>query len=254
MSRKTHALGQHMLIDNAIIDYETAMARPDGKCVLEIGGGTGNLTEALARKAAKVITIEKDPELVVQLRSRFRTGRKVKVIVGDFLEMNQKDIEKAAKKKIDVIASNVPYSISSPLLFRLLEWRFDHALLCFQKEFALRMVAQPETPEYSRLSVMAQLYFKTILLRLVKRAAFRPVPEVDSAIVFLTKRETPIDKKRDELIRMLFTHKNKTLKAALKAREFEDFGKEMLERAKERAMENKRIFQLTLQEITVLVS
>lgn len=235
-------LGQHMLIDKNIIDYEVAMARCEGKTVLEIGGGTGNLTEALAAVAKKVITIEKDPSLARGLREKFNKAKNVKIIEGDFLELKQKDIG-----KIDIIVGNIPYYISSPILFKLIEWKFDRAILCFQKEFAQRMVAKPGTREYGRLSVMTQLYFKPVLLRTVKAGAFRPIPKVNSAIVLLTKTGEKIDRKRDELIRMLFVHKNKTLRAVLKTKEFRAL--KMLKNCLEKKagklnLSDKRVFQL----------
>jgi 16S rRNA (adenine1518-N6/adenine1519-N6)-dimethyltransferase len=236
-------LGQHMLVDRKIIEYEAEMARVEDKTVLEIGGGTGNLTEALISRAKKVVTVEKDPDLAEDLK-RFED---VKVINEDFLKLKP--------FKVDVITGNVPYYISSPILFRLLDWEFEHALLCLQKEFAERMVAQPGTAEYGRLSVTTQLYFVPMLLKKVKKGSFRPVPRVDSAIVLLTPRNTPRDEKRDDMIRALFIHKNKTLSAAMKSREFsKEVAEKILTKAESLGLIKKRIFQLSPTEVVELVS
>lgn len=246
-TRARARLGQHMLVDKNVIDYEVAMARCEGATVLEIGGGTGNLTEVLAAVAGKVITIEKDPSLAQGLKEKFGEAKNVKIIEGDFLELKQKDIG-----KIDVIIGNIPYYISSPILFKLIEWKFDRALLCFQKEFAQRMVARPGTREYGRLSVMTQIYFRPILLKTVKAGAFRPIPKVDSAIVLLTKTGEKVNRRRDELIRMLFVHKKKTIKSILKMKEFAECKENIEHRAAAMEILNKRVFQLEKEELLEL--
>ena len=253
-NRKTHFLGQHMLIDQETIDYEIAMARTKGKVVLEIGGGTGNLTEAIAKEAKQIITIEKDPEMVEELEERFsdktkdkKLKKKVKIVQADFLDIP------ADTYKADIIVGNIPYSASSPILFRLREWKFDHALLCVQKEFAERMVAKPGERDYSRLSIMSQIYFKTSYLRTVSKTCFSQMPAVDSAILILFPTKEKIDKKRDDLITKLFVHRKKTLAAALKSREFEGIREKLESSGKKLDILNKRIFHLSQEEIMQLL-
>ena len=246
--RKTQYLGQHMLVDAETIDYEVAMARSEGKMVLEIGGGTGNLTSAIYEKAKQIITIEKDPLMVEELEERFKGKRKIKIVQADFLEIPPNTY------KADVIVGNIPYSASSPILFKLRDWEFGHAVLCVQKEFAERMIAKPGDRDYSRLSVMTQLYFTTRYLRTVSAGCFKPVPEVDSAIIILFPKREQIDKQRDQLITKLFVHRKKTLAAALGSREFTDSErKSITEKAGQAGLLKKRIFHLTPDEISPLL-
>jgi len=246
-NKRTQKLGQHMLVDTEVIDYEIAMARLEDKAVLEIGGGTGNLTEALEKNAKKVTVIEKDQMMIDELKDKFKGKRKIKIIRGDFLEISP------GKYEVEIIIGNIPYSVSSQIIFKLREWKFEHALLCVQKEFAERMIAKPGDRNYSRLSIMSQIYFKTTCLRDVPKTCFDPVPEVDSAIVLLFPKDEKINEKRDELITKLFVHRKKTLAAAIKSREFtEDERKNILSRAEKERISNKRVFHLTTEEIFLL--
>jgi len=246
--KRTQILGQHMLTDSETIDYEVALARPDGERVLEIGGGTGNLTAAILDKAKQVTTIEIDIDMIYELKQRFKGKRKLKIVEADFLDVP------ANEYKADIIMGNIPYSASSPILFRLREWKFERAVLCVQKEFAERMVARPATDDYSRLSVMSQIYFNPVFLKAVSKSCFDPVPKVDSAIILLFPNNEKINPERDRLITNLFVHKRRTLAAALKSREFtDDEKKRVLDRAGSLGLAEKRIFQLSVEEIISLV-
>ena len=239
-------LGQHMLISERILDYEAAMLRPEGLVVLEIGGGTGNLTRRLAEKAERVKVVERDMDFVEELVEKFGDDPKVEIIEGDFLNLKPE-----AVGKIDVVAGNIPYSISSPILFRLLDYDFDRALLCVQKEFGKRMVAKVGEDDYSRLSVMTQYYFDPVYLKSVPKGAFRPMPAVDSAIILLKKKAVERNEKLEKFIEKLFSHKKNTLGAALKAREFEN--EETLKRyVEDKLLKKKRVFDLTIDELLEL--
>ena len=246
--RLRKALGQHFMTHAATLEYEAAMARVKGKKILEIGGGTGNLTEVLANEAKRIAVIEKDTALVSLLKSKFAGKRNIDIVEGDFLSMDPDEF------KVEVIVGNIPYSISSLILFKLRDWEFDHALICVQKEFAERMVAAAGTKDYSRLSVMTQLYFKPIFLKLVPRGYFAPMPEVDSAIVYLTKTETKLDIKRDKFIEHLFSHGKNTLHAALKAREMKELYPDATEAAQKLGLERRRVFSLRIDELLSLFS
>jgi len=253
--RRTKRLGQHMLVDEKTLDYETAMLRPEEKIVLEIGGGTGNLSKRIAETAKKLIIIEKDELMVETLTEwfEFDEKKKVKVIHSDFLDLTESDIMKQAKvKRIDLVISNVPYAISSPLLFKLPEFSFERALLCLQKEFVQRMVAKPGDRDWSRLSVMTQLYFKPIYLRSVKRGSFRPMPRVDSAMVMLTKTEEKREDKRDKFIERLFSHRKNTVHSALRAKELETNYLNADSAAEKLGLSERRVFTLTIDEIKSL--
>lgn len=243
-NKREQILGQHMLVNSEIIDYEVAMARPEKKTVLEMGGGTGNLTAALAENAKQVITIEIDPIMIKELQNRFKGKRKIRIIEGDFLEIP------ANKYKIDIIVGNIPYSASSSILFKLREWKFDLALLCVQKEFAERMIAKSGDRNYSRLSIMSQLYFTIRYLRTVPKTCFDPIPEVDSAIIMLFSKNEKVNEQRDKLITKLFVHRKKTLAAALKSREFTENEKDgILSKAEKMNLLKRRVFRMTSEEI-----
>jgi dimethyladenosine transferase len=210
VDRKYHTVkwGQHFLIDDRIIERILSYAdiRPT-ETILEIGGGTGNLTRKLATKCRKLTVIEAD----WQLAERLRTIPGVEVIHGDALRI--------AFPPFDKTVSNLPYQISSQVTFKLLRCPFVCAVLMYQKEFAERMVAAPGTKNYSRLTVCLSYKSQIEVLEHVPSTAFKPRPRVDSTIVKLIPVEPQFDV-LDELffhtfVRALFTQRRKKLKAAL---------------------------------------
>ncbi len=203
-------LGQHFLVDRRVLvrigDY-ASLAEEDR--VLEIGPGTGNLTEVLSARAGTVFAIEVDPALASSLEGRFNN---VEVIRGDALRVPLPDYNK--------IVSNLPYQISSKITFRLLERPFDLAVLMYQREFAERMVASSGTKDYGRLTLNVALRAEAEILERVPRGAFRPMPQVESAIVRLRPRENrlPVDYRVfDDLTRGLFSMRRKKVKKSLAA-------------------------------------
>lgn len=203
---KNKRLGQHFLNAPQVLQFEAEAAGVEGKTVIEIGGGDGRLTEALlARKPRKLTVFEKDRRWAEFLRHRF--GDRIELIEGDFLESG---------KDAEVYVGNIPYYISSPILFSLAKRGFQRALLMVQEEFAERMVAKPKTREYGRLSATSQLLFNIRLLKKVKRGSFSPPPEVDSAIILLEKKSSRIDPWVEKVILALFQHKNQLISKALR--------------------------------------
>lgn len=203
-------LGQHFLVDRRVLarigDY-ASLAEEDR--VLEIGPGTGNLTKVLSARAGTVFAIEVDPALASSLEGRFQN---VVVIIGDALKVPLPDYNK--------IISNLPYQISSKITFRLLERPFDLAVLMYQKEFAERMVASLGTKDYGRLTLNVSLRAEVEIVERVPRGAFRPMPQVESAIVRLRPREKRIDvdyRVFDDLTRGLFSMRRKKVKRSLAA-------------------------------------
>lgn len=210
-------LGQHILKNPLVAAgiVEKANIQPTD-VVLEVGPGTGNLTVKLLEKAKQVIAVEKDPRLAAELVKRVQgtpLQRKLQIIVGDVL--------KAELPPFDVCVSNTPYQISSPLTFKLLTYRpsFRVAILMFQREFALRLVARPGDELYCRLSVNVQLMAKVAHVMKVSRNSFRPPPQVESSVVRLEPLHPPPPIDFDEwdgLVRILFLRKNKTVGANFK--------------------------------------
>ena len=210
-----HKFGQHLLRNPGILDkiMEAANIQPHDT-VLEIGPGTGNLTDRLLEKAKQVVAIEIDGRLAAEVKKRVQDkGRshKFKLLEGDCL--------KIPFPSFDVCATNLPYNISSQFVFKLLTHRprFKCAVVMFQKEFAERLVAQVGDPLYGRLAVNVQLYCKVHRVCKVDRKSFNPPPEVDSMVVRFVPHDEPIDvpfSEFDGLLRVCFVRKNKTLRAS----------------------------------------
>jgi len=204
--------GQHFLIDqrilNSIIGY-AGLTKVD--TVLEIGGGTGNLTLKLKEAAGKVIVIELDRQLALGLTHITRNSN-VTVLQGDALKIPLPGFNK--------VVANLPYQISSKITFRLLRQSFDLAVLMYQLEFANRMIASPGTPDYSRLSVMAQYFARIELLETVPPSAFKPQPAVRSAILLLTPREPPYHVNNigffEKFLKAVFGQRRKMLRNSLR--------------------------------------
>jgi 16S rRNA (adenine1518-N6/adenine1519-N6)-dimethyltransferase len=233
-------LGQNFLIDDNIANKIVNLASiKDGEKILEIGPGRGILTDLLVDKG-NLLAVEKDKWLAVVLKQKF--VERAKIIEADILDF---DIP-----TIDVIVANLPYSISSPILFRLFNFKWERAVLMFQEEFANRLVAKPGSKTYGRLSVMANHYVKTKKLFKVSKTAFQPQPKIHSQVVHLVRRDP--DYKLDDfdtfdkVVRSIFTHRRKKIRNCLKL-SFKDIDLDDLENMDERAevLEPKEIAVLS---------
>ncbi len=209
--RKRKSLGQHFLRDARVADRAVAHAglRPED-VVLEIGPGAGVLTRRLAPRCREVVAIEVDRALAERLAAEALP--RVRVIAADAVA--------EPFPAFDACVSNLPYQVSSPILFKLLRERFRVAVLMVQKEFADRLVARPDTPEYGRLSVSAASRAAVERLERVGRGAFDPPPQVDSALVRVTPRPSPFPVRDvalfDGVVKAAFTQRRKTLANALR--------------------------------------
>ncbi|XP_018301922.1 probable dimethyladenosine transferase isoform X1 [Mycetomoellerius zeteki] len=209
--------GQHILKNPLIIQsmVEKAALRPTD-VVLEIGPGTGNMTVKMLEKAKKVVACEIDPRMVAELQKRVQGTvhqSKLQIMYGDVL--------KSDLPFFDLCVANIPYQISSPLVFKLLSHRplFRCAVLMFQREFAERLVAKPGDKLYCRLSINTQLLARVDMLMKVGKNNFRPPPKVESNVVRIEPRNPPPPinyQEWDGLTRIAFVRKNKTLSAAFK--------------------------------------
>ena len=186
MKQYTKKYGQVLLKDRNIGELEVKFLNiPIGSSVLEIGPGTGFLTGIMLSHGLSVTAIESDHRFVGILNSNFReyvTEGKLKIFHANFLEIDLGEIDHR------YIVGNIPYSISSPIMERLMDLDFDRALFMVQLEFAKRMVATSGTKDYSRLSVFCSLNFNVRLEKKVSRNSFSPIPRVDSAIVSISKK------------------------------------------------------------------
>jgi 16S rRNA (adenine1518-N6/adenine1519-N6)-dimethyltransferase len=205
-------LDQHFLTDTVYLDRIVIAAelKPED-VVLEIGAGIGNLTERLAKKAKKVIAIEVDPVLVNVLHDRFDKIGNIEIIAGDALKVDFPEFDK--------VVSNLPYSISSEITFKLLHYKFKLGILMYQFEFAARMVSPPNRKDYSRLTVDTFYFADASILMKVPKGAFQPAPEVDSAVVKLIPRPAPFEVKDEtffmEFITAVFSQRRKKLRNAI---------------------------------------
>jgi len=199
---------QHFLIDkrvlNRIIEYGNLNS---SDVVLEIGAGYGNLTELIAKRAGKVIAVEMDPVLAASINRL----ENLEIVVGDALEIDF--------PKFNKVISNLPYSISSPVTFKLLDCKFDLGILMYQHEFAKRMVAIPGSKDYGRLSITVQYFADAQILEVVPPDAFSTPPQVSSAIVKLIPRP-PLYSVKDEnffmrILIAVFSQRRKTIKNAI---------------------------------------
>ncbi|XP_053557298.1 probable dimethyladenosine transferase isoform X1 [Bombina bombina] len=211
-------IGQHILknplIVNSIIDK--AAIRPTD-VILEVGPGTGNMTVKLLEKAKKVVACELDTRLVAELQKRVQgtaVANKLQIMIGDVL--------KTDLPFFDLCVANLPYQISSPFVFKLLLHRpfFRCAVLMFQREFAMRLVAKPGDKLYCRLSINTQLLARVDHLMKVGKNNFRPPPKVESSVVRIEPKNPPPPinfQEWDGLVRICFVRKNKTLAAGFKS-------------------------------------
>jgi 16S rRNA (adenine1518-N6/adenine1519-N6)-dimethyltransferase len=201
------SLGQNFLINESVLEHEAAFGDIEGKDVIEIGPGLGFLTQKLAQRAKKVLAIEKDTSLKPYLERYLEGCDNVEIVWGDALEV---DLPKYK------VVSNIPYQISSPLTFKLL-YNGNPAVICYQKEFAQRMLARAGTKEYSRLSATIGFLATVKKLREVPKGNFWPQPQVDSMIVDIIPHQKPRDWDRIKaLIDKIFPYPNKKMSAIAK--------------------------------------
>lgn len=194
--RPRHRWGQNFLVDaNLLAKVAEAgeLRAEDG--VLEIGPGLGSLTRELAGRVRQVLAVEIDPELYRALAEETLAGvSNVRLLHADFLRV---DLEKTIPEELGPgrhpVVANIPYSITSPVVVRLLEHSalFDRIVLMVQREVADRLTAAPATPDYGSLTLFVHLHADARRVAAVSRRAFLPPPDVDSAIVRLDARVEP---------------------------------------------------------------
>lgn len=217
------ALGQHFLVSRRVLKkiIQTIDPQPQD-LIIEIGPGKGALTFPLAKKAGKVIAIEKDISLASNLRRKMPHLLLVEgdVLRVDFRELLEKEKSPPASVKL---VGNLPYSISSPLLFKLLSERklFSRCVFLLQKEVAQRIGSPSGSKKFAPLSILFQISFAVDICTIIPPEAFSPPPKVESALISLKKREKPLFVLEDEgsflnFLKAAFRHRRKTLLNNLK--------------------------------------
>ncbi|MEM0155699.1 MAG: 16S rRNA (adenine(1518)-N(6)/adenine(1519)-N(6))-dimethyltransferase RsmA [Thermoplasmataceae archaeon] len=206
--------GQVFLRDHSIAEFEVDQLLPKpGETVLEIGSGSGILTSLLVEKFSHVTGLEPDHVFYDALLSGFESqGLKNK------LSMQKKSFLDLEAGYYDKIIGNIPYQISSQIVFHLRKFDFRRCILMVQKEFADRLIATPGTRDYSRISVNASLFYNIRELRFVPRNLFSPVPRVDSEIILIEKKTDPMNMDHeafDRLLVKLFSNRRKMIRSIL---------------------------------------
>ncbi len=204
----------------------SALAEPEmDETVVEIGAGLGLLTAELAKKAGRVIALEIDPRLILVLKDKFAGDDRVEIIQEDVLFY---DFSSACPGKRIKVVGNIPYHISTPILFRLLEFRgvIKSMVLMFQKELADRIIARPGKKDYGILSVIFARHASAVREMTIPPTCFYPVPGVVSSVLRIMISDDP-GTPEEELwfimtVRASFSQRRKTLRNNLRAAGFAD--------------------------------
>ncbi|HAZ15406.1 MAG: ribosomal RNA small subunit methyltransferase A [Chlamydiae bacterium GWC2_50_10] len=211
-------LSQNFLIDGNILQKIVHTAKIEkGDCILEIGPGPGALTEALLKRGARVLAVEKDPLFVPSLQNRFPQAC---IMQGDFLKLSFSDLFQEKTSPWKVVA-NLPYHLTTPILVRLLSLfpEVDTLTLMVQKEVGERLVAAPKTKAYSRLTLFTHFYSEPKFCFSVSPGSFYPKPSVSSCVMHLTLKSPPkvsSEKGLFEMIGKAFQQRRKMLRTSLK--------------------------------------
>jgi len=221
--RPLKSLGQNFLVDQNIVSriIDSAGLLP-GDAVVEIGPGRGALTEHLAARAGRLLLVEYDHALAAGLAGQYRENPHITVIDGDILDVDLDGLLDRERNDWKVVA-NLPYNISSQVLFRLLEVRsrLSRMVLMLQKEVGDRLTASPDTPDYGVTTVLLGLWFDIRREFIVSPGCFHPRPKVDSAVLsFVPLAEPRVAVGKEELFRRVvkgaFAMRRKTLSNCLK--------------------------------------
>jgi 16S rRNA (adenine1518-N6/adenine1519-N6)-dimethyltransferase len=208
--------GQNFLVDQQIINQIVSTISPKkSDHMIEIGPGKGALTIPLIDHLENIHVIEIDRDLIALLQKKNNT--KITIHESDALVFNFNQF----KQKIRIVG-NLPYNISSPLLFHLLNYRDNIIDMTFmlQKEVVDRIVAPPGSKVYGRISVIMQTFFDTELIFVVPKESFDPQPKIESAILYLKIKSKPLvqnSKPLEEIVKIAFSQRRKTLRNCLKS-------------------------------------
>jgi 16S rRNA (adenine1518-N6/adenine1519-N6)-dimethyltransferase len=206
---------QHFLVDENAVRRIAGILEVKDRSVLEIGPGSGILTRALIARGARVTAIEIDRELIDELGFLFSDE-----IKAGKLALIHGDAARCEFPPFELVVSNLPYSASSKITFRLLDTGFEAAVLMYQAEFARRMIALPGTPDCGRLSIMVQTYCCVQRCFDLSPQCFSPQPQVKSTVVKITPRGPifPISDRKlyADVVRALFSHRRKTIRNCLR--------------------------------------
>lgn len=257
--------GQNFLIDMHVLEkiMDAAGVGP-GDCVLEIGPGIGTMTQMLAERAAKVIAVEIDNNLIPILQDTLSAYDNVKIIHNDILKLDLgKLVEEENGGKLIKVVANLPYYITTPIIMGLFEAEvpLDSITVMVQKEVADRMKSGPGNKDYGALSLAVQYYSDPVIAANVPPNCFIPRPNVGSAVIVLRRHQTPAvsvnnEKMMFRLIRASFNQRRKTLVNGLNNAPDIPFSKEQITEALEQMglKANIRGEALTLEQFAELTN
>jgi 16S rRNA (adenine1518-N6/adenine1519-N6)-dimethyltransferase len=222
MHRPRKRFGQHFLHDRNVIERILSAVDPQpGEYLLEIGPGQGALTYPLLQRCQRLIAIELDRDLVPALQRQAKQFGQLEVVNADILKF---ELGSIARDKKFRLVGNLPYNISTPLMFHLLESAqlIEDMHFMVQKEVALRIVAGCDDASYGRLSVMLQYHCRCQYLFDVAPGSFSPPPKVDSAVIRLIPRPAPAVDIGDyanfsQIVQSAFSQRRKTISNSLKS-------------------------------------
>ena len=210
------SLGQNFLIDRDILIKISEITPIKDKIVLEVGPGTGNLTTFILKKTPKkLIVVEKDNELATNIAEIFKD--QLTIINDDILNVDEKSL---SSEKITVFG-NLPYNISTEILSRWIvnlktDFWFDHLVLMFQKEVANRIIADFNTSDYGRLSILSNWKLNITKICDIKPESFSPRPKIDSSLLFFSPKKNFFKindpKNLEKITRVFFNHRRKMIK------------------------------------------
>ena len=245
--RPSKRLGQNFLLDPRIAsDIVSSIHPSQSDVVLEPGPGHGALTRWLQKKVGKVIAVEKDLVLVLELRETFKDHSNVVIVEGDILKTDPlPDFNK--------LVSTPPYYLSSKLALFLSKTKFDVASVVFQKEFGERLLAEPGTREYGRLTVSVRRRLNIEKIREISRTGFRPRPKVDSILLRMTPQQSlrQLDEPLfEEVVRGVFTQRRRLVRGALLHFLSKKLGRENGRKImNEIAFPDSRVYQLSIAQL-----
>lgn len=239
--RANKRYGQNFLIDDNVLEnIVNASNITDEDLVIEIGPGLGNLTEYLLDRAKYVLLVEIDPKMIEVLNYRFNDRKNFTLINNDILQVNIDEMVEKIKeekgfefRKVKVVA-NLPYYITTPIIFKLLEDEnvISDITVMVQKEVAERMVAEPKSKEFGILTLMVKYFSEANIEIIVPNSSFIPEPGVTSAVISLDKKrnyEVKDEKVFFELIHKAFAQRRKKMTNSLVATKFNNMTKEQIE-------------------------
>ncbi|MHA2140368.1 MAG: 16S rRNA (adenine(1518)-N(6)/adenine(1519)-N(6))-dimethyltransferase RsmA [Candidatus Thorarchaeota archaeon] len=237
--------GQNFITDRNLIDREVSLAEVRKKdTVLEIGPGVGILTEALARKAKKVVAIEKDTQFSGILADLQKRSPNLEVIFDDAMLIEFPPFNK--------VVSNLPFKIALPIIFKLMNHDFDVAILICQERLTRRITAKAGEAKYSRISVQVARRTDARLLHTISRTKFFPSPDVDAALLKLEgippKFDVPSEVFFREVLKYFFTFREKSVTKALNTLKAFSIPKNDMMRAKR--LIGERISRKAVYEVT----